>query len=152
MSALDADTAAALDALGESADSGADYVPGPVEPPPGDDPGPGPSTVEVCSTCLDVTFAVVAARAGDHWKLSADELDMLGGALAAVVDKYFPDMATGPEATLIMVAGILIVPRVMQSRALAVAHQADGDETAEDTPRQFETIAGEQTEGAADAS
>lgn len=91
-----------------------------------DDPAPGQggqgsgkhelSTADICSTVVALLFGIVAARRGEHWNLGADEQKALGEALGAVVDKYLPNMDTGPEAALVITAAIIIAPRLAVDR------------------------------------
>lgn len=71
------------------------------------------STGELCTTLLHIGFALVAARRGDHWKLSAQEAAGTGEAVGAVLDKYFPDMpAHGAEIVAVIAVGSVLAPRL----------------------------------------
>ena len=48
------------------------------------------------------------------WNVTEQEKTMLAGAYAQVVDKYFPDIAMGPEFTAIAITGMVIAPRIGQ--------------------------------------
>jgi len=77
------------------------------------DAGPDLDTAQMCTSVVSVIFTLVAGRRGDHWQLSGDEGQQLGGALAAVLDKYAPEFKGGPEATLVLVALMIAGPRAM---------------------------------------
>lgn len=83
---------------------------------------------EMCATCLSVGFGLVASRRGDHWALSDQESEQLGGALGAVLDKYCPDIEGGPEYALIVAAGMVVVPRLLIDKKVKAAN----DEAAND--------------------
>lgn len=80
------------------------------------DSGAAMETEEMVTAVLTIIFSMMATRRGDHWALSDAESEMLGGALAAVLDKYMPDMKGGPEATLIVVVLLIVGPRAAVDR------------------------------------
>lgn len=82
---------------------------------------PDMETGEMVTALLTVIFSLMAGRRGDHWALSDAESEMLGNALAAVLDKYVPNMKGGPEATLIVVVLVIVGPRAMEDRHLKAA-------------------------------
>ncbi|HZF30006.1 MAG TPA: hypothetical protein VE907_12865 [Gammaproteobacteria bacterium] len=89
---------------------------GPVGPvaPPVEAPVASKETADMCAMLLGVTFnQVLAPRSGDHWKLADEECTALGTAYGAVLDKYFPNLRTGPEAAAIIVTLAVLGPRVM---------------------------------------
>ena len=86
------------------------------------------STGEMCATCLGVVFGIVAGRRGEHWNLSAEEAEQLGNATGAVLDKYVPDIQGGVEYTLIVAAGMVVIPRLMVDKKLQEA-ATDGDKS-----------------------
>lgn len=98
------------------ASDGEDFNPG-KEGVGGDKVGGGAAvnvdTGAVMGSLMTAVFAVLAARRGDHWMLSEGEAMSLGGAVAAVLDKYVPDMESGPEFALVMVSLTVIGPRAM---------------------------------------
>lgn len=74
----------------------------------GDDQG----SAAVFENILKVAFQIVAVRRGAHWALSDDEARNLGEATGAVVDKYVSLEMIGPELTLLVVAGMVVAPRM----------------------------------------
>jgi len=77
---------------------------------------------------LEIGFGVVASRRGDHWKLQSEEAKQLGTATDKVLQKYLPDMQTGPEVALVLTAAMVMLPRIMLDQQLA----ADKDEVKTD--------------------
>lgn len=72
------------------------------------------SSIEaMVATVLGIGFAIVAVRAGDHWNLAPQELEVLSKAAVPVINKYVPDFEASPEVALIMAAGMIMVPRLM---------------------------------------
>ncbi|MBC54109.1 MAG: hypothetical protein CMQ34_09795 [Gammaproteobacteria bacterium] len=100
-------------------------------------PAPTMETGEMCTALLTVIFTLMAGRRGDHWMLSDKESEMLGNALAAVLDKYIPKMQGGPEATLIVVTLLIVGPRAMADRQVkkARAEQARAKPAKQDEKR-----------------
>ena len=95
-----------------------DFTPEPEQEGAADQSGstdaqPAMESGEMCAALLSVLFTLMASRRGDHWMLSDAEGEMLGNALAAVLDKYMPGMKGGPEATLIIVALMIVGPRAV---------------------------------------
>lgn len=87
-----------------------DYTPGapaPAEP----EPELGASEL---AFLFDMTFSLVASRRGAHWKLDPEESKALGEATDKVMEKYLPGMKAGPEVVLLLTAGALVAPRLMQ--------------------------------------
>lgn len=74
--------------------------------------GPSMESAQMCGQLVEVVFGVIATRRGNHWALKAEEAGMMGGALAGVLDKYAPDMKTGPEAALVVVGLLIVGPRL----------------------------------------
>ena len=113
-----------LTALAEGAAN--DYV-----PPAGATAAPGldaMSTRDLCVMLIGLAFGAMAARRGEHWNLSQDEADKLGGATGAVLDKYLPNMSTGPEAALVLAAVVIVTPRMMQDRAMVAQGGSGGSQ------------------------
>lgn len=75
---------------------------------------PDMETSVMCKMLLAALFGIMAGRRGKHWELQDAEAEQLGIALAAVLDKYMPEFKGGPEATLILVALLIVGPRAMQ--------------------------------------
>jgi hypothetical protein len=99
----------------------------------GDDQAEQMSSAEVCTMAVSTTFALVAARRGDHWQLQDAEAQQMGEAYGALLDKYFPDSVAGPEVAAVLVTATVIFPRAMADKAAqaeAEASEAAGDETA----------------------
>lgn len=92
-------------------------------------PGHGMDTGEMCSALFNVIFTLMASRRGDHWMLSDAEGEMLGNALAAVLDKYMPGVKGGPEATLIVVVLLLVGPRAMADRQIKKVQASKPEKT-----------------------
>jgi hypothetical protein len=74
------------------------------------------SSAEMVGALATVAFAVVAARRGPHWALTAAEAEEFGKAGGAVLDKYAPDLHTGPEAALVLTAGMIVLPRLLTDK------------------------------------
>lgn len=70
---------------------------------------------------FDMTFSLMAARRGDHWKLHGDESKALGEATDKVLAKYLPDVKAGPEVVLLLTAGAIVAPRLMEDGKKAPA-------------------------------
>lgn len=66
---------------------------------------PDASAADLLSGLLMVGHSIAAKRFGEHWELTPEEAKELGNAAGAVLDKYFPDLSTGPEVRLLVVAG-----------------------------------------------
>lgn len=93
-------------------------------------PGPGNTAEEgpqfggqEIGTLYSMIFTMLARRRGQHWMLSKDESDGLGEATAACLEKWFGATALGPEATLLIVGGMIMVPRMVVDDQIA-AEQA----------------------------
>lgn len=88
----------------------------------------GMSSAELCAVLLSVGFGFLASRRGEHWALSPDESEQLGSATGAVLDKYVPDLESGPEWALVGVSMMVILPRVMLDRqAMEKQQQQQGE-------------------------
>lgn len=91
----------------------------------------GVNTGEMITALLDITFNIgLAAKRGPHWKMPPEDCAQLGNAYGAVVDKYMPDLRTGPELTAIMVSVPILLPRILADLAAgkpAPAKPADQD-------------------------
>lgn len=106
-----------LEAYAKEAEGTGEYIPGTGEP----EPGPEDMSLggEELAFIFSVGFDLLAARRGDHWKLKFDEAEKLGFATDKVLEKYFPDIQTGPEVTLLLTAGMFVAPRLMIDRDIA---------------------------------
>lgn len=97
--------------------------PGSTDPTPAQAGGAGEGvrvdTAEACSTLLLITFELIAARKGAHWKMDEAEAREAGKAYGALLDKYYPDMQLGPEAAAVTVTAMIFLPRVAMDKALA---------------------------------
>ncbi|MAK42706.1 MAG: hypothetical protein CMN80_00935 [Spongiibacter sp.] len=98
----------------------------------GEEPQPDQPTLggEELAFIFQVGFGVVASRRGDHWKIADDEAQQLGAATDAVLQKYLPDIQTGPEVALVLTAGMVFLPRIMTDQQLAA--EAEKPEAATD--------------------
>ncbi|WP_269619949.1 hypothetical protein [Zhongshania sp. BJYM1] len=72
---------------------------------------------------LEIGFGVVASRRGDHWKLKSEEAAQLGTATDKVLQKYLPDLQTGPEVALVLTAAMVMLPRIMTDQQLAAEQE-----------------------------
>lgn len=108
-------------ANGNSADSGQSVDAGPM-----------------LGTLIGTVCAVVASRKGEHWLLKEAESEAVGDALAAVMDKYMPDMDAGPEMALVVTVGMVFGPRL-----LADLSQAETDKDAGNDVDQSKAKSGE---------
>ncbi len=87
------------------------------------------SNVEaMVATVLGIGFSIVAVRAGDHWKLAPQELEILSKATVPVINKYVPDLEASPEVALVIAAGMVVVPRLMVSISQS-EDEEDGDKS-----------------------
>lgn len=82
-------------------------------------------------------FSILSSRLGEHWKLSDDEAQALAAPTLAVINKYAPGIKTGPEAVLLGVAAMIVLPRVQMTAQLA----RDDDEKGGDSGDQSEHAA-----------
>lgn len=77
---------------------------------------------------LSITFDLVAKRRGEHWKLAEEEAQSLGVATDRVLQKYLPDIQTGPEVALALTGAAILLPRIaLDKAAQAEAEHSDGD-------------------------
>lgn len=111
-----------------AAEEPGEYIPGDGAP---EAEPQGPSIGEMMAGVLGITFGLVAARRGAHWNLSAAEAKQAGEAYGAVLDKYFPDMRTGPEVAAVAVTAMIVLPRLAADRAAAEREESrtDGDKS-----------------------
>lgn len=121
---------------GEGAANSEDYTPG--SDPEQRSPSMGGKEMAVL---FHLVFATASLRLGEHWKLSDGEAQGLGDATDAVLEKYGAKKAMGPEFTLVFTAGVVTLPRVLQTMA------ANGDQKPEETGSKTEA-----GEGAGDGS
>lgn len=127
---LNGQVAADLDRLeAGAADASGDFIPGPAPAGAADDL----SSVDLCTLFLTQLFVVISARRGAHWALSPEESANLGSAAGRVLDKYVPNMNAGPEAALLLLCAMAVMPRLALDRqvaqeraAAAVVGGADG--------------------------
>lgn len=114
---------AELEHLAASADEcEQEYIPGAEAEEPS-----GASSAELCEQLLALSFAVAAARLGEHWRLSPEEASEAGKAYGALLDKYAPGAELGVEATAIVVTGMIVLPRLL----VEPPKPAEADETEE---------------------
>ena len=89
------------------------------------EPGPDPQGVELCATLAQVGFEIQAARKGAHWRLAEEETKALAEPLAAVLEKYAPGVSMGPEAALVLAAGMIVAPRMMMDRKIQAEREKE---------------------------
>lgn len=96
--------AAALDALANEAATST--APGDPAAPPAE---PDVPTAELVAMILGPAFAIVAP----NWNVRESEIDQLGKAYGAVLDKYFPDGLGnyGAELTAVFCTLAIVAPR-----------------------------------------
>ena len=127
---------APLEAMaGEGAANSEEYTPAKGDPEP---KAPTVGGKELASL-FQMVFATASMRLGAHWQLGEDEARELGGATDAVLEKYGAKKAMGPEFTLVLTAGVITLPRVVQTMV------ANGEQKPEETGQETggETGAGE---------
>ncbi len=75
----------------------------------------------LASAALSLPFDFVAARRGDHWKLSDTERDQFGLAVSRVLVKWLPGLLLRfkDEAALVIVTAMIFVKRVREDQRLA---------------------------------
>lgn len=87
---------------------------------PGGDPaapagtGPDLPTKDVVAMALAPMFAILAPG----WGVTQEEVGTLAEAYAPVIDKYFPDMAMGPELTAVLATALVLGPRIGRPRKI----------------------------------
>lgn len=115
-----------------------EYLPGPGNGGPSDD-GQQFGGKEI-GNLYRMVFTMLAKRRGPHWMLSSDESDGLGEATAACLEKWFGSMEIGPEATLLVVGGMIMMPRMIvddqiaEERARRAAQEAAAGDRMGDPP------------------
>ncbi len=115
---------------GAAEDVAGEYIPGSDGPGPEQQQGPQHSTADVLAPVLQITFGLIASRRGQHWALSDGEAKEAAEAYGTVIDKYFPDVNTGPELTAVIVTLAIVGPRLGQDRVVA-ARKAKAEREAE---------------------
>jgi hypothetical protein len=86
----------------------------------GDDDSASMNTAELCTAILSIGFSLIGSRRGAHWELNRTEADETGKAIAAVLDKYFPDLAgsSGAEVTAAMTLGMVLMGRLAEDKRI----------------------------------
>lgn len=102
----------------------------PAGDPAGPEPEPQIDGAELWATIWSVGFSIIGARRGDHWQLSSAEAVELGKATDPVARKYLPDFDSGPEATLMITAAMVLMPRMAADRQRRQAPPAAGGDDA----------------------
>lgn len=95
-----------------------------------------PPTHKIVEMLLTPSFVILAP----NWKVTKDEIEQLSIAYGAVIDKYFPDLRTGPELAAIIVTAVVFTPRVMM-KIPPKLEEKKPDKPAEKKPRDDEPIA-----------
>lgn len=128
-----------------------DYQPGPEieagEVEAANDPE-AMDTGELCASLLSIGFGLVASRRGDHWALNESEATETGNAIGAVLDKYFPDLASqGVEVTAVMTCAMVLTPRLMADKQLAAQREQAETRERRDRPASEEAAPAPQPNG-----
>lgn len=90
---------------------------------------PKVNTGEMVASLLQITFnKILAPKRGKHWMLTTGEAGALGDAYGEVIDKYFPDISAGPEATAVLVTLVIVGPRLSVDSALREEREAKSKE------------------------
>jgi len=89
---------------------------------------------EQAAAMLSQLIQITAAIVCPAWGLQPAECDQLAGAYIPVINKYWPGMEIGPEATAIIVTGAIIGPRLGKPRKVENGGK-DGDQS-ENEPTQ----------------
>jgi hypothetical protein len=85
-----------------------DFEPGPDDVTSPEPEAPEIPTAQVVQMVIGPLFDIFAP----NWEVSDQEKELLAGAYGDLLDKYFPDMKTGPEIGAIIVTGMVIAPRI----------------------------------------
>jgi hypothetical protein len=94
----------------------------------GDRPAPASAeTALMCAGLWQMVFGVMAGRAGGHWAITPGEAEQLGKASGALLDKYAPGFAMGPEYAFVAVVATVTLPRYLQHKAITQQAEAGDD-------------------------
>lgn len=89
--------------------------------------GPAPdqlyATAAMIAGLTTTACSIIAARLGDHWNVTPEEAQAVGGAAAPVVEKYFPGFQSSPELNLILVLGGVFGLKYLTHRAIVKARE-----------------------------
>ena len=77
---------------------------------PEPEPEPEIPTDQVVLMVIGPLFDVLAPA----WNVTTEEKQALSKAYGDLIDKYFPDVQTGPEVGAILVTGMVLAPRIGQ--------------------------------------
>lgn len=110
-----------------------DFEPAAGEPKKEKAKEPDVNAIAMVSMMYMGSFAILAARLGDHWALTEKEVAMLAEPTVAVIEKYAPGAQMGPEAALIAAAVIVIAPRLMVKPP--IEGELDGDKSQHPAPQ-----------------
>lgn len=103
----------------------ADEPPPSYAPPPGVEPrADGIPTDKLLADLMEPAFATLRPR----WGVTRAECEALGGAWAAVIDKYFPDLEVGPELAAVLITVQIVGPRVAMERHQQTEAMTDAGE------------------------
>jgi hypothetical protein len=77
-------------------------------------------TAELCTAILSIGFSLIGSRRGAHWELNPIEAEETGKAIGAVLDKYFPELASasGAEVTAVMTLGMVLMSRYAEDKRI----------------------------------
>lgn len=114
-----------------------------VDPAPGPVPEPAPDLLDPATVemLLAIPFDYIAARKGDHWKLSPEEKAALSPVTAKVLNKYAPTILSrwADEVALATVLSLVVIKRTNIDKEIFKAKLEPGKggsdgETAPETP------------------
>lgn len=93
---------------------------------------------EMFALMISMSFNLVAARKGEHWKLKAEEAQELAIASDAAIEQYMPDFEVSPIWVLGAVGAGIMLPRIAEDARISeiqdtkkVKGQADESDTTE---------------------
>ena len=81
--------------------------------------------VDLVASLAKITGEVVAARRGDHWKVADKEAMAWAEAAVPVLEKYAPGFEASPELALVLVSGMIVLPRIQADKAAVKAKLAE---------------------------
>jgi hypothetical protein len=94
---------------------------------------------EMFALMIGMSFNLVAARKGEHWKLKAEEAQELAVASDAAIEEYMPDFEVSPIWVLGAVGAGIMIPRIAEDArisALEDSQKTQGKTDESDTTEQ----------------